>query len=410
MNKSLDYTQTGKINAQITISGSKSQSNRALILQQLFPYFTIQNLSNADDTAVLQHALQQTSERIDIHHAGTAMRFLTAFFAVQAGKQVVLTGSERMQQRPIGKLVDVLTDLGAAITYLDQPNFPPIQITGKKLASNKVSIDASQSSQFVSALLLIAPVLENGLELELTGLITSAPYIKMTLNLLNQLGVRTEWNDNLLRISAFDFNKNCTTYPEKIVIESDWSSASYFYNILAFAEIGSTITLAIFQENSLQADSIIAELYQNFGVATQFEFPYIILKKTSKPQCLLPFSYDFTHCPDITQTVAVTCFGLGISAHFTGLHTLKIKETDRITALKNELEKMGATVTTTDDSLAFQTPQTLNRNVIISTYNDHRMALAFAGLSLKVPIEIENAEVVSKSYPDFWQDFEKLLQ
>lgn len=409
MNKSLNHTQKGKINAKITISGSKSESNRALVLQHLIPHIVIENCSDSDDTVVLNQAIQTTSEWVDIHHAGTAMRFLTAFFSLQTGKKVVLTGSERMQQRPIGKLVDVLRGLGANILYLNQNGYPPIQITGQKLIGKSITIDASQSSQFVSALLLIAPFIENGLEMELTGEVTSEPYLNMTIALLQKVGVSVNRHSHLIQVSTYDYSHN-KNKAHTIMVESDWSSASYYYSIMAFADTGSTITLSAFHKNSLQADRVIAELYQNFGVETQFDYPTIIVKKTNDCKVPTHFTYDFSNCPDIAQTVAVTCLGLGISAHFTGLHTLKIKETDRILALKNELEKLGATVTTTHNSLAFQTPQTLNRHVTISTYNDHRMAMAFAPLALKTPLSIENAEVVSKSYPNFWFDFQEVTK
>ena len=342
------------------------------------------------------------SQLIDVHHAGTAMRFLTAYFAIQEGRQVVLTGSSRMKERPIKILVDALRQLGATIKYEENEGFPPIRIKGKKLIANKVSLLSNVSSQYISALLLIAPKLENGLVLTLEGEITSIPYINMTLGLLNGIGVATSFEKNVIIIQP-----KSTIVNQQATIESDWSSASYFYSIIALSPIGSQITLSRFKENSLQGDSVLVAMYKNFGVDTVFETNSIsILKsKIQNPKSLI---YNLQSSPDIAQTIAVTCFGLGIGCHLTGLHTLKIKETDRLVALQNELEKLGATVSITNDSFTLESSNLIHSNVKIKTYQDHRMAMAFAPLALKTPLIIEDAEVVTKSYPNFWNDLKSI--
>ncbi len=398
-------------NATIAISGSKSETNRLLLLKALYPYISIKNASNSDDSEVMVDALQkseirnQNSLRIDVHHAGTAMRFLTAYFAILEGTEVILTGSSRMQERPIQILVDALNQLGAEITYIEKEGFPPIKIVGKKLTHSKVSLPANVSSQYISALLLIAPKLENGLDLILEGVITSRPYIEMTLALLNKIGVDTSFITNCISVSPMAISEN----PQPINIESDWSSASYYYSIVALSEIGTQIHLSAFNENSLQADAVLSELYKNFGVATIFNADNsITISKTSnsKPQAI---NLQLNSSPDIAQTIAVTCFGLGVTCQLNGLHTLKIKETDRLVALKNELTPLGAKVEITSDSISIDgCPNLEMENAEIKTYQDHRMAMAFAPLALKIPLEIEQAEVVSKSYPTFWNDLKSL--
>jgi len=388
-------------NSQLNITGSKSETNRLLLLQALFPNVTLANTSNSDDSQVMQKALKGNDEIIDIHHAGTAMRFLTAYFATQEGREVVLTGSSRMQERPIKVLVEALEQLGAKISYEKQVGYPPIHIKGKKITSSKVTIAANVSSQYISALLLIAPKLENGLELTLEGEITSVPYIKMTLALLNDLAIQTSFKGNII-----------TVFPKKeveakeMVVESDWSSASYFFSLVALAEQAS-ISLTSYRENSLQGDSALVEIYKQMGVETHFEENKMTLAKQSdfKAENL---NLELNNTPDIAQTIVVTCLGLGIGCHLTGLHTLKIKETDRLEALRIELTKLGANISVTNDSLTLAASAKINPNINIATYNDHRMAMAFAPLAIKVPIIIENAEVVSKSYPDFWNDLKSL--
>lgn len=394
--------------ASIKITGSKSETNRLLLLQALYPNLTLENTSNSDDSVVMKNALNSeftidNSQLIDIHHAGTAMRFLTAYFAIQENREVVLTGSTRMKERPIKILVEALKQLGAQITYEENEGFPPIRIKGKKLTQSKVSLPANVSSQYISALLLIAPQLENGIELTLEGEITSVPYIRMTLALLNEIGVETSFVGNTITVK----NLSLIPYPSSLTVESDWSSASYYYSIVALSKIGTEITLSSYKQNSLQGDSALAQIYKNFGVETTFENNTILLRKIDHS----PFTIDhleLNNAPDIAQTIAVTCFGLGIGCHLTGLHTLKIKETDRLEALKTELTKLGANISVTNDSLTLESSLVIKENVAIKTYQDHRMAMAFAPLALKVPIIIEEAEVVSKSYPNFWEDLKSI--
>lgn len=395
--------------SEIQITGSKSETNRLLLLQALYPNITLKNTSNSDDSEVMMKALRtnptsntQHPETIDVHHAGTAMRFLTAYFAMQESREVVLTGSPRMKERPIKILVEALQQLGAEITYEGKKGFPPIKIKGKKLSKNKVSLPANISSQYISALLLIAPKLENGLELTLEGEITSIPYIKMTLALLNELGIETSFTENIIKV-----NHKPTIVNQQSTIESDWSSASYYYSIVALSQEGTQIQLSSFKKNSLQGDAILVEIYKHFGVQTIFNNNSITIIK-SRNHDLQSAIFNLKDSPDIAQTIAVTCFGLGVGCHLTGLHTLKIKETDRLEALNIELQKLGAKITVTDDTLTLEASSTIIPNTAIDTYNDHRMAMAFAPLALKTDIIINNAEVVSKSYPSFWEDLRSI--
>ncbi len=391
------------LNSKINITGSKSETNRLLLLKALYPNIIIENTSNSDDSEVMNAALTNINNTVDVHHAGTAMRFLTAYFASKENSNVVLTGSSRMKERPIKILVEALKQLGAKIEYLENDGFPPIKIKGQKLTASKVSLQANVSSQYISALLLIAPSLQNGLELELIGEITSIPYIKMTLNLLQEIGVETSFIGNIIVVKP----KTQNPKPKTQTVESDWSSASYYYSILALSKVGTQIVLSSFKENSLQGDAILATIYQQMGVETHFEKGKITLIKNSNP-INQNIKIDLNNAPDIAQTIAVTAFGLGIGCQLTGLHTLKIKETDRLEALKKELSKLGAAISVTNESLQLEPSKSINSNQNIATYNDHRMAMAFAPLALKTNINIENAEVVSKSYPDFWNDLIKL--
>ena len=386
-------------NIKINICGSKSESNRLLILQAQFPNISIENLSDSDDTAVLQKGLKISKGTVDVHHAGTAMRFLTAYFAATEGTEVLLTGSQRMQQRPIGILVDALKSLGADIEYAQNEGFPPLRIKGKKLLKNEVRIKADVSSQYISALMLIAPALPKGLKISLQGKTTSVPYIEMTLQLLRNIGISGDFEKNVISISAAE-----TIHDNLMIVESDWSSASYFYSLVALSD-DLQITLGSFFEESLQGDAALAQIYETLGVQTYFN----ISEKTislSKKNSQLPDSLllDLANTPDLAQTIAVSCFGLGIGCRLTGLHTLKIKETDRLSALKIELEKLGASVQIDESSLNLEKSFHLNPEVRIETYQDHRMAMAFAPLALKTELTINNAEVVSKSYPNFWSD------
>ena len=404
-------TSKADLQAQIAVTGSKSETNRLLLLKALFPNITLANTSNSDDSEVMQAALNGNSELVDIHHAGTAMRFLTAYFAVNEGRDITLTGSPRMKERPIKILVEALRQLGSKIEYVENDGFPPIKIMGQKLTKNKVSLPANVSSQYISALLLIAAKLENGLELTLEGEITSIPYIKMTLALLNDLGIPTSFEGNVIKVHS-----KTAVESKEMVVESDWSSASYFFSLVALANEGSKISLTSYKETSLQGDSALVEIYKKMGVETHFEgnkmtlvkAPNFKLDPSDSEQAKQTVNLDLNNTPDIAQTIVVTSLGLGVGCHLTGLHTLKIKETDRLEALRIELTKLGANISVTNDSLTLVASNDINSNVKIATYNDHRMAMAFAPLALKVPIIIENAEVVSKSYPDFWEDLKKL--
>ena len=398
MRLQLSSPNNKKIQKSIAITGSKSETNRSLLLQALFPNIKIENLSNSDDGEVMQKGLAKSEGEVDIHHAGTAMRFLTGYFASQPDKKIVLTGSQRMQERPIKVLVEALRSLGADIEYVKEEGYPPLKINGKRLVKSQVSLPANISSQYISSLLLIAPSLENGLELELIGKITSVPYIKMTLALLEQIGVETSFEGNSIKVSPKTNVKDTT-----LVVESDWSSASYFYSIAAMSKIGTEIQLSSYKESSLQGDSVLANIYRDFGVDTEFSNNTILLKKTSEVKSA-HLEYDLSNAPDIAQTISVTCLGLGIGCHLTGLHTLPIKETDRLAALQTELGKFGAKVDIDSESLTLTAQPQLTSGVEVDTYNDHRMAMAFGPLALKTDFMVNDAEVVSKSYPDFWND------
>jgi 3-phosphoshikimate 1-carboxyvinyltransferase len=390
---------TGEIDQKIQITGSKSESNRLLILQQLYPNLAVDNLSNSDDTHLVQKALANTGAEINIGHAGTAMRFLTGYLATKEGADVILTGSGRMKERPIQILVDALKTLGADISYAEKEGFAPLKIKGAKLRGGFVRIDGNVSSQYISSLLLIAPSLEKGLELEFEGAITSVPYIKMTLSLLGSLGIQTSFEGQTIIVA-----------PQKeiedrhITVESDWSSASYYYSMVAMSKKGK-ITLSAYKKESLQGDSVLASLYQSFGVTTRFSENSITIEKTANFQKPSKVEFDLIKAPDIAQTIAVTSFGMGIACDLTGLHTLKIKETDRLLALQQELSKLGAEIRVTENALHLEAASKIHKDVSIATYQDHRMAMAFAPLLLKTSLFVEEQEVVSKSYPTFWEDF-----
>jgi len=389
-------------NGELTITGSKSESNRLLVLQALYPQIKIQNLSNSDDSQVTQKGLKSSGKIVDIHHAGTAMRFLTAYFASQANREVVLTGSERMQERPIKPLVEALSSLGANITYEKMEGFPPLVIKGKEIIENQVSLPANISSQYISALMLIAPSLKKGLVIDLIGETTSVPYIQMTQSIMNELGFETAFDGNQISI------RPCSKIdPITWTVESDWSSASYHYSCVALCKEGK-IVLNSYRNDSLQGDAVLIDIYKKLGVKTNFKPNQIILEKVKDFQLPNSIELNLVEAPDIAQTIAVSCFGLGVGCDLLGLHTLKIKETDRLIALENELVKLGAQIRVTDDSLHLSQSQNFKANQTIATYNDHRMAMAFAPLALKIPLQIADADVVTKSYPDFWNDLQEI--
>lgn len=386
---------------RVQLRGSKSESNRLLVLQKLLEGFSITNLSDSVDTQVLKEALKSDAEVVDVGHAGTAMRFLTAYYAIQEGKVTVLRGSERMHQRPIAPLVEALQSMGASIRYLEKEGYPPLKIEGRKLQTESVEVDASMSSQYVTALLLIGPFLPNGLQVKLRGEITSIPYIQMTLKLLERLGISASIEGNLIQVK-----KASKTIVNTIEVESDWSSASYLYSFFALSEM-EEMRLGGLQKDSLQGDSILQTVFTNFGVASTWEDADLVLHKTNDIKSSI--NLDCSDFPDLAQTLAVTAFALGVSLDLTGLHTLKIKETDRLVALQEELQKLGASIQIDTASLTLDTRESdIIENVCIETYEDHRMAMAFAPLAIKVPIQIENPEVVVKSFPEFWSVWKEL--
>ena len=401
----ISFNKPLSIQAEIKLSGSKSESNRALILRAVSNNLvTIHNLSDAADTAVLAKSLETLNndgqwQTIDIGPAGTAMRFLTAFLSITPGK-FQLTGSHRMKERPVKILVDALRDIGAEIDYVEQEGYPPMRIHGGLMQKNKhIKINGSVSSQYISALLLIAPALPNGLTLEIENL-TSTPYVEMTLEMMANAGIVADWNDRTIDIQPQDFK------PSTLSIEPDWSAASYWYSIAALAE-KANITLAGLTKYSLQGDSRISEIMANFGIETTF--PNNEMKITTVAKAPRVKTFDFCDCPDLAQTVIVYCTAAGLNMKFTGLETLKIKETNRILALQTELYKIGVKLIEEDFTYTLDTTNLhFPDKLTIATYHDHRMAMAFAPLALLVKeLIIEDAEVVNKSYPGFWEDLER---
>ena len=386
----------------IHLPGSKSISNRILIIKALSGLdFTIKNSSDSDDTKHLNEALEsyKNSNLINVGHAGTDMRFLTAFLSLKNGNYE-LTGSDRLQQRPVKDLVEVLKTLGADINYRNKEGYPPLLISGKQLSGGNVEISGSVSSQFITALLLVAPYFTKGLELTIIGDLVSKPYVNMTIELMKEFGASIIWNENNIVVKPVPY-----TYSKKeFVVESDWSAASYYYSFVALSEVKTTLQINGLFQKSLQADSVCSEIYKNFGVTTSYSENEITITKSaavSKSE----FECNFIECPDIAQTVVCTCVGLQIPFTFTGLQTLKVKETDRIVALKNEFAKFGIELVVSDNSIQWLVTKSLNNsNVSIATYNDHRMAMSFATLSVLLDeVIIEDANVVSKSYPLFWE-------
>lgn len=392
-----------QLRGELKVVSSKSISNRLLIIRALSEKpFQLFNLSESEDTRVLQQALESSQAVVDIGHAGTAMRFLTAYFA-NSDRDVVLTGSERMKQRPIGNLVKALQDLGADIKYLEKEGFPPLYIHGRRLEGGQVKIDGSISSQFISALLMVAPTFKKGLVLELENQIISSDYIQMTIKIMEQAGVKVEKNERFLRVDPQ------TYHAQDVIVEGDWSGVSYWYEATALAESAEVQVLTL-QQNSVQGDARCTEIFEHLGVETTFTDEGIILRKMGNPPAR--FDYDFINNPDLVQTVAVTCVMLGLPFRFQGTQSLRIKETDRILALQNELKKFGAILRYSDEGILEwdgKLHETSANPIVISTYNDHRMAMAFAPVAIKgFPIWIDNPKVVAKSYPNFWNDLQIL--
>lgn len=411
------------INTTIQLTGSKSECNRALVIEALSNgRVKVTNVSDAADTVTLHSVLSkklkvksqntnnpqlatqtletQSLATVDIGPAGTAMRFLTAYFAI-GNEDVILTGSERMKQRPIGILVNALRQLGADIDYVENDGYPPLHIkAGFEQKTDLITIKGDISSQYITALLLIAARLPQGLKLQIEGELTSRPYVEMTLSMLQQAGIQHQWEDNTISITNQEFKET------SIWVEPDWSAASYWYAIAALAE-EAELFLPGLTAYSLQGDSAITEIMANFGITSQFKDGGVYLKKEPKP--IQRKIFDMIKCPDLAQTVIVVCAALGHEATFTGLETLKIKETDRVAALQNELGKMGVKLVEKGQVYKLDCSEKfIPEKMTIATYEDHRMAMAFAPLALVIPeLEIEEAKVVEKSYPDFWKDLEK---
>lgn len=401
----LSFKGNKKINTEIRLTGSKSECNRALIISALSKdTVRVENLSVAADTVTLNGILKaletETCETVDVGPAGTAMRFLTAFLAIQSGN-FILTGTERMKQRPIGILAEALKSIGANISYVEQEGFPPLQISGPlHQTQQRVKIKGDISSQYISALLMIAPALPQGLTLQIEGELTSRPYVAMTLAMLEQVGITHVWEGDEIVIHPQDFKDS------KLYVEPDWSAASYWYAIAALSD-EAEIFLPGLNAYSLQGDSVITEIMANFGITSQFKDGGVYLKKEDKK--IGRNAFDLKECPDLAQTIVVICAALGHDATFTGLETLKIKETNRVLALQTELAKIG--VKFTEENLNYKLDCSglhFPDQITVSTYEDHRMAMAFAPLALKVKqVEIEEKQVVEKSYPYFWNDLEK---
>ena len=391
-----------RLRASVQLPASKSISNRALILNALsYSPYDIQNLSDCDDTEVMVRALNSDSRDFDIKAAGTAMRFLTAFLSKIVGEWTI-TGTERMKNRPIKLLVDALNSLGARIEYMEKEGYPPLRIFGSALQGGEISLAGGVSSQYISALLMIAPLMEKGLTLHLEGNIISRPYINLTLQLMEQFGVKAIWNGQTIKILPQEYK------PIRFTVESDWSAASYWYSIMALSKNAEIELLGLFK-NSLQGDAAGAKLFAQLGVGTTFTDRGVVLKYNGN--AVKKLIYNFVNEPDLAQTFVVTCVLLNIPFRFTGLQSLKIKETDRIEALKTELRKLGYLLTDSNDSILEWNGERCEPEAdpIIATYEDHRMAMAFAPAALVLPkgLIVADPEVVTKSYPAYWEDLRK---
>ena len=372
---------TKVVECEINLPSSKSISNRLLIIQALcMENFKIENLSISDDTINLQKAISSKENTINIGDAGTSFRFLTSYLSIQKGQEFILTGSDRMKERPIKELVSVLQKMGAKIEYLENEGFPPLKIIGTDLEGGKIEIDGGISSQFITSILLIAPTFQNGINLEIVGELVSKPYVEMTLKLMKEFGIESDWTNNIITINHQKY------IPKDYTVEADWSAASFWFEIASLSK-RCNIRLNGLQQNSIQGDKRSIEIFNNLGVDSIFENEKLILTKN---QTISPFqTYNLIETPDLYQPLRCTLFSKNIKADFSGIQTLKDKETDRIISVETELNK-------------------LNSIKIIDTHNDHRMAMSFAPLCLEFgKLQINDVEVVSKSYPDFWEDLKK---
>lgn len=402
--KKLNYT--GKdINLRIKLPASKSISNRALILNALsYSPFDVENLSDCDDTRVMVAAFDSNISSFDVGAAGTSMRFLTAFLSKTVGEWTI-TGSERMKQRPIRILVDALNKLGGKVEYLENDGYPPLKIYGSAMMGGEIDLDGSISSQYISALMMIAPYMVNGLTINLKSKVISKPYIQMTLGMMQSFGVKAEFKDDKIDIRPQNY------IPTRYRVESDWSAASYWYEILALSGKGN-IKLIGLNENSLQGDRAVADIFENLGVETVFYENEVELSVSDQIRKVSDkFRYDFTNVPDLAQTVVVTCCLMKKPFHFSGLQSLKIKETNRVAALMYELRKLGYVLVEPQEGELMWDGTCCQADEIasIDTYEDHRMAMAFAPIALTHPLIIRNPEVVSKSYPLFWNDMSHII-
>ena len=400
------------IKGKITLSGSKSISNRVLLIRALSGQkFDIYNLSDSDDTVCMEQLLVSTENVLDAHHAGTTFRFMTAFLALRADSQI-LTGSERMKQRPIKALVDALIHLGANIEYLENEGYPPLKINSpSEHWKNEISLPANISSQYITALLLIAPYLPHGLTIHLLGDIVSRPYIEMTIRMMADFGVDVHWSDQSISVAPQRYS------PQNYHVEADWSAASYFYEIAGLSH-SAEITLVGLHQKSLQGDAAVADIGSTLGIETIYGDHTITIVKKEGAVFPKNLEYNFIKVPDIAQSISVLCAGIGCNVLFSGLQTLKIKETDRIAALKKEHNKMNVSLNQMPSRFSLKTNVEYflqegqsncgNEIPTIDTYNDHRMAMCFAPLGLLFPIKINDPNVVSKSYPGFWKDLSSL--
>ena len=396
------------LSADINLPASKSISNRALIIHALSGGQLPQNLSDCDDTRAVINALRDMPETIDVGAAGTAMRFMTAYLAVTEGEHVI-TGSERMRHRPVGVLVDALRMLGATINYVAEEGYPPLHISGHPLLGGKLEIPGNVSSQFISALLLIGPVMHLGLSLHLTGEIVSRPYIDLTIHVMHGFGAEVDWTSpDTIEVQPKPYSN------APYLIENDWSASSYWYELASLYPISeANVSLRGLEDSSRQGDSVVKYIFSLLGVKTAFDEPHsgkpTTVRLTRHLDSVSQLSYDFLNCPDLAQTVVATCCGLGVTFHFTGLASLRIKETDRLVALQRELRKLGFIIQIINNEELLWDGSVCEPSMEpIDTYEDHRMAMAIAPLAVKFPgLRINNPEVVTKSYPDFWKDLRK---
>ena len=406
------YRQPQPLIGRIRLAGSKSISNRVLMIRALCDHsFTVEGLANAADTSILADLLASDATVLDAGAAGTTFRFMTAFLAAQGGDRI-LTGSERMKQRPVGPLVEALRHMGADIRYMEKEGYPPLHFASSIQfgLSGQVTVSADTSSQYITALLLLAPVLPNGLQLQLEGTIVSRPYIEMTLKLMQYFGVSHEWEDNSIVVAPQKYQ------PKPFTVEADWSAASYYYSMAAMSDYADIQLDGLFAE-SIQGDAVLPVIYEKLGVKTEFTDSGIRLIKQKGRTIVGLLEQDFLECPDLAQTVAVTCAVLGVQGLFSGLETLRIKETDRISAVKQELHKFGTSFSALPARFSkvqdrkyylLEGQAQVEGEVQVSTYDDHRMAMAFAPMATRWPIAIKDPEVVAKSYPDFWKDLARL--